>query len=583
MRLDSNMTDTILLVEGQEFPCHKAVLAASSQYFRAMFSSDLRESHEPQITLHNIQADCMKQLLEFSYTGKIVFTSKNAQDLLVTADFLQYKRVVHACGDFLKSQLDISNCLGIHLLAERHTCIGLGEAVNLFILEHFTRVIQQEEFFELSADDLICYTSKDELNVRNEEEVYKAVLQWVMHDVKARLVDLIKVMRTVRLPLLEERFFIDTVQQDLLRLLQKSDDCKALVQEAVNFRRGITARHGAWCRPRPSTGLVEVMAVVGGSNQSNRGNRQSLELLCFEPNEGYWTSLCDLPYSLVNVAMYSAVSYRNDIYVTGGYDGQRTGPINQVWIYKTSEDTWTGCKSLKKARYQHASTMLNGQIFVVGGYNGKQSMKEVEVYSVEENRWKLIQPMRDAVSCPSVTAYNNRLYVIGGVDESLPGSYPAIQCYNVATSNWSIIRTMKVEKKGYQSVLLNDLIYIVGGSSRQTFVYDPQADKALEVALVNEMHLCAGATVLNGKIYLTGGDTVVAKTSKTVECYSPEEDRWRILKDCPVPNPVYWHGCVTVLKNIADLKKRCRRTPLPTHPIMLFRGVGEADPTFDPR
>ncbi|XP_077991758.1 kelch-like protein 24 [Glandiceps talaboti] len=583
MRLSSDITDTILLVEGQEFPCHRAVLAGSSQYFRAMFSSDLRESHEQRVTLHNVQADCMKQLLDFSYTGKIVFTSKNAQDMLVTADFLQYKRVVHACGDFLKSQLDVSNCLGIHQLAERHTCIGLGEAVNLFILQHFNRIIQQEEFFDLSADDLVGYTSKDELNVKDEEEVYKAVLQWVMQDVKNRIPHLCRVVRTVRLPLLSEKFFNDTVQSDLTGLLRNSRECKELLTEAMEFRTGIRPAQGAMCRPRPSSGLVEVMVIVGGSNQSNRGNRQSLELLCFEPQKRIWTSLCDLPYSLVNVAMYSAVAYRNDIYVTGGFDGQRGGAINQVWIYKTAEDTWIGCKSLKKARYQHTSATLNGQIFVAGGYNGKHALKEVECYSIEENRWKLIEPMKEAVSCASSTSVNRKLFVIGGVKDCTSESYPSIQCYSIDTHDWTRITTLKVDKKGYQSVLINDLIYIVGGSSRPTIVYDPTTDKPLEVAITHEMHLCPGATVLNGNIYLTGGDSVTNRTSSTVECYDPSTDQWMVLTDSPIPSPVYWHGCVTILKNIKDIEKRCPRTPLPVHPIMLYRGYGEADPTFDPR
>ncbi|XP_002731630.1 kelch-like protein 24 [Saccoglossus kowalevskii] len=582
MRLTNDLTDMILVVGDREFPCHRAVLAASSPYFRAMFSSDLRERHEERVTLYNVQADCMELLLDFSYTGKIVFTSRNAQDVLETADFLQHKKVVHACSDFLKSQLDVSNCLGIHQLAERHMCIGLVEAANLFILNNFSRITNQEEFFELSADTLVGYTSKDELYVRSEEDVYKVIMQWVMADVVERLPQLCRVMRNVRMPLLSDEFFKNRVQDEIESLLRKSEECMELLAECQECRRGTREGPSEWSRPRPSTGIVNVMVVVGGARESQRNNKQSLNMYCYEPKQQFWSNLCDLPYSLANVAMYSVLAYRNDIFVTGGYDGHRGGPIAQVWIYRTTEGSWDGCKSLKKARYQHASTTLDGKIFVVGGYDGQHSLPDVEYYSTESNRWTLIQPMREAVSCPSVTAFHRSLFVIGGVQDNSTLCCPFTQCYNVDTRLWSTISTLKIDKKGYQSVLLNDMIYVVGGSSRKTYVYDPNADKALEVAMTKEMHLCPGAVAIDGKIFLTGGDSVSDKSSKTVECYHPESDEW-IVTNPSLPIPLYWHGCVTIMKNIKDLEKMTPQTALHSHPIFLYRGYGEADPTYDPR
>lgn len=34
LRVNRELTDVTLCVQGQEFPCHRAVLAAASQYFR---------------------------------------------------------------------------------------------------------------------------------------------------------------------------------------------------------------------------------------------------------------------------------------------------------------------------------------------------------------------------------------------------------------------------------------------------------------------------------------------------------------------------------------------------------------------
>ena len=50
-RAEACFTDAILCVDQEEFPCHRNVLAVSSPYFRAMFSSDLKESKEAKISL----------------------------------------------------------------------------------------------------------------------------------------------------------------------------------------------------------------------------------------------------------------------------------------------------------------------------------------------------------------------------------------------------------------------------------------------------------------------------------------------------------------------------------------------------
>ena len=46
LRQESSLCDVTLVVEGREFRAHRNVLAASSPYFRTMFTSDVREKTE---------------------------------------------------------------------------------------------------------------------------------------------------------------------------------------------------------------------------------------------------------------------------------------------------------------------------------------------------------------------------------------------------------------------------------------------------------------------------------------------------------------------------------------------------------
>ena len=71
MRNDHASTDTVLVAGEAEVMCHRAVLAASSPYFRAMFHGTLRESREQRIKLDGVTALALKRLVDYIYTGRI--------------------------------------------------------------------------------------------------------------------------------------------------------------------------------------------------------------------------------------------------------------------------------------------------------------------------------------------------------------------------------------------------------------------------------------------------------------------------------------------------------------------------------
>lgn len=79
--------------------------------------------------------------------------------------------VKRACCDFLNSQLDPSNCLGIRDFAETHNCLDLMQAAELFSQKHFAEVVQQEEFMLLSQGEVEKLIKCDEIQVRSPERI----------------------------------------------------------------------------------------------------------------------------------------------------------------------------------------------------------------------------------------------------------------------------------------------------------------------------------------------------------------------------------------------------------------------------
>ena len=73
------LCDVILVADGLEIPAHRAVLAACSPYFYAMFTGDLTEAHTERIVLQEIDGKALALLVEFMYTAEIQVTEENVQ------------------------------------------------------------------------------------------------------------------------------------------------------------------------------------------------------------------------------------------------------------------------------------------------------------------------------------------------------------------------------------------------------------------------------------------------------------------------------------------------------------------------
>lgn len=69
--LSDDYSDVTLIVCGQRFNGHKVILAARSQYFRALLFGGLKESSQQEIELQGATRPAFEMLLKYIYTGQM--------------------------------------------------------------------------------------------------------------------------------------------------------------------------------------------------------------------------------------------------------------------------------------------------------------------------------------------------------------------------------------------------------------------------------------------------------------------------------------------------------------------------------
>lgn len=134
-----------------------------------------------------VSPEMMRLIIEYAYTRTVQITTENAESLFIAADQFNIMGIIRLCCEFFKSHLCFENCVGIYRFTEYYYCPELQEAAFTFILHHFEDITKvSEEFLDLSVSELKNIIEKDELNVREEDAVFKAIVKWIDHDSSSR-------------------------------------------------------------------------------------------------------------------------------------------------------------------------------------------------------------------------------------------------------------------------------------------------------------------------------------------------------------------------------------------------------------
>ncbi|XP_074605295.1 uncharacterized protein LOC141858447 [Brevipalpus obovatus] len=96
-REQGKFCDIVLVVGSTRFPAHRSVLAASSPYFDSMFKN---QPNKEEIDLPCQDRGSFSLLLDYVYSGKIVITDKNVNELLKLATNFALSKLKEYCEKY---------------------------------------------------------------------------------------------------------------------------------------------------------------------------------------------------------------------------------------------------------------------------------------------------------------------------------------------------------------------------------------------------------------------------------------------------------------------------------------------------
>jgi len=207
----------------------------------------------------------------------------------------------------------------------------------------------------------------------------------------------------------------------------------------------------------------KIYAIGGGaSSSSSYGQVETFSTVEeYEPATDTWTTKSPMPTSR---GFHFANVVDGKIYVIGGSQASEPNRnrVPTVEVYDPATDTWTQKGNMPGKRSAGSSSVVDGKIYIIGGYEGA---RRVDEYDPSTNTWTTKSEMPTPRHALSTSVVNGKVYAIGGY---LPGvrNYPGVatvEVYDPATDTWTTAPDMPTGRFGPRTSVVDGKIYVIGG------------------------------------------------------------------------------------------------------------------------
>ena len=197
----------------------------------------------------------------------------------------------------------------------------------------------------------------------------------------------------------------------------------------------------------------------------------------YDPVTDTWTQKADMP----TPRKTRTCVVDGKIYAIGGLavgpTVEKRGTLDTVEVYDPATDIWTRASSMNHARYWAALSVVNGEIYATGGTGPSPIRTEpdpylssVEVFNPKTDQWRERREMVTPKAGHSANFINGKIYVIGGafwaVKEKAYKYHSTIEIYDPVTDRWTEAPDMLIGKSGHTTEIIDGHIYILGGDTK---------------------------------------------------------------------------------------------------------------------
>ncbi len=239
----------------------------------------------------------------------------------------------------------------------------------------------------------------------------------------------------------------------------------------------------------------------------------------------------------------------HNLYTIGGSSLDNCVVVGTVEAYDPYKDKWKiGLAPLPAPlRWRPAGASLSGLIYVVGGESkedgcGGKALDVMQAYDPATDKWSTKPSMltRRLQLGAGADTRHNLLYAVGGADDDFT-PLATVEVFDPAgeggVGKWENKASLNIPRAVPAVAALNGKVYAIGGQKNDHTAldtveeFDPNANGGFGAWTIKPSHMPhprrnSAFTILDGKVYIIGGEVAEVGIIATVDVYDPSTDSW---------------------------------------------------------
>jgi DNA-binding CsgD family transcriptional regulator len=215
-----------------------------------------------------------------------------------------------------------------------------------------------------------------------------------------------------------------------------------------------------------ATALDGRIYVAGGSANGRNGEaeisvRDQLYTLDLETDE--WQRSARLPHPLAGAAL---VAHDGFLYLVGGWDGEQMR--DEIWrwrpgVLKEGQPDWEEFSHLKTPAAFFGSVVVGDDVYVIGGYDGQRELADASVLNLSTGEWRQLPSMSMPRSGLSAVYDGMAVFALGG---GWTKTIETHERYDALANQWSNFPSpVQGDWRHLGAVAYNGRVSMIGGWS----------------------------------------------------------------------------------------------------------------------
>jgi N-acetylneuraminic acid mutarotase len=258
----------------------------------------------------------------------------------------------------------------------------------------------------------------------------------------------------------------------------------------------------------------EKIYILGGIDEKKRTTKQ---VLIYDTRQKTWSNGAELPLPMHHI---NAAVVNGKIYVVGALL-QSFLETDGIYVYDPTKDTWVQEGMMPQGRSRGASSLgvIDGKIYVAGGFRGYKAVADFSVYDPMTKQWKDLPSLPMVRDHAMAGVIDGVLYLAGGRDTQITAHTARFAAFDPRVGVWRDLPDMPTSRGGAAAAVCGGRFYIFGGEGNpnaasqvfdQTEVFDPVAGKWFAVRSMKTPRHGMAAVSVGDQVFVPGGATVLA-------------------------------------------------------------------------